>query len=111
MSIFINNKTVNALNVGMLAYPIGREKDSYYINSWFTQDIETKVIIVEHELVKNFLGPEKKKGVKYKEGVKFRELLLKGTYKQCLYYFQYNVMNTEKEWIKDEKGYEIYPED
>lgn len=108
--MFINNKTVTGFNNSQIAYPVGPEKDSYNINSWFSQDINTLEIIVKHVLVKNWICTVKKPNVQYREGTKFSEDLFTGTYKECVDYLMNNVMNTQKEWVYNDKCVHIYPE-
>lgn len=108
--MYIDKKSVSAIHTSQIAYPVGPNKDSYSISSWYKQDVNTLEITVEHELIKNWMCNEKKEGVVYKEGTKFKELLFKGTYNECVQFFMDNVMNTQKEWIRDEHFNYVYPE-
>lgn len=64
------NKTVIALAVHQQAYPVGENKESYYIRSWFRQDVETGEITSEHTVIKNHYSSKP-------------EPLFSGSYKQC----------------------------
>jgi hypothetical protein len=107
--MFLKNKTISAYNSNQIAYPVELNKDSYSINSYFHQDINTLEVTVKHELVKNHMYNPKEEGKTYKEGAKFRELLYTGTYKECQDYFINTILPIEREWIRDEKLNYVYP--
>ncbi len=82
------HKQATAYNMQQVAYPVGINKDSYYLQSYFKQDIETLVISVEHKVVKNMFGKS--------------EELFSGSAKECYNHIS-NIVETEGEWIRDKK--------
>ena len=60
---------LDAINIKQIAYPIGKEKDSYYLVSYFTLDVETGLIYSFNKAYLNYYG--------------IKELLLEGTALEC----------------------------
>lgn len=108
--MYISDKSIIAINSTQIAFPVGPEKDSYTIVICMRQNIETLETIVTCELIKNWSSNVKDPSKTYKEGTRFKEILYKGTYKECIQYFKDNVLNTQKEWIRDERMNYVYPD-
>ncbi len=106
----LDRKIITGLESQQIAYPVGLEKDAYNVYTWFKHNIETLETIVTCELVKNPFNNEKNPSKSYKEGTKFKETLHKGSYKECIEYFKDNILNTQKEWIRNEKMDYVYPD-
>lgn len=100
--MYINTKTVNAYNHSQVAYPVGVNKDSYSITSYYYENLETGVITVKHEVVKNWSCSNYNPNCKYKEGTRFRETLLTGSYLDCVNKIK-SIVDEEGEWIRDER--------
>jgi len=96
--MYTSDKTISAYTSSQIAYPVGPNKDSYNIGHYFIQDLNTLEVTVKHELIKNWMSSNK-------------ETLYTGTYKECVEYLKTNILNTQKEWIRDAKLNYIYPED
>lgn len=64
-------KTTFAFNADQVAYPIGPDKDAYYVGTHFYLDTETNVVTSTSIAFKNFYNLSKSKE------------LMKGTYKEC----------------------------
>lgn len=103
--MYIETKRITAYNASQVAYPVGPNKDSYNINSFFYQNLDTLNVTVVCELVRNDLYTPKV----HKNNKKFREVLYIGTYKECVDFLMNNIMNTQKEWIYDDNHNYIYP--
>lgn len=69
MKELIKSRTRTALDTQQVAYPVGENKDSYNIMTYFRYNTETKETTTTHEVVKNWMGENKK--------------LLKGSYDEC----------------------------
>lgn len=81
--MYIQTKNVTGHNISQVAYPVGKNQDSYSIVSFFTEDLETGEVTSQHSLVKNWFSPEFNPKYKYKEGARFRETIFVGSYKEC----------------------------
>lgn len=83
--MYISTKTITALHTSQIAYPVGQDKDSYTIMSWYRENLQTGIITSEHKLVKNWSSDRyKKPDVSYAEGTRFTEDLHTGTYQECV---------------------------
>ena len=71
-------------------------------------DTSTEEVTVQHTVVKNWMYDVKKSNVEYSTDKKFREELFTGTYKEC-YEFISSIVETDKEWIRDERYNLVYP--
>tara|TARA_R110000868_G_scaffold92281_7_gene256009 strand:+ start:605 stop:979 length:375 start_codon:yes stop_codon:yes gene_type:complete len=100
--MFIETKYISGYNSKQVAYPVGINKDSYTITSFFKQDINTLETETEHTVVKNWSYQEYNPKLTYKEGAKFSEDLFKGTFKECQQ-FIIDIVEIEGEWIRDER--------
>jgi hypothetical protein len=87
---------ITALDVAQIAYPIGPNKDAYYLESYFRQNVETGAIEVSNQVYKNWYGNKK-------------EHLFSGSAKECLVFIA-GIVASEGEWIRDEKhDYVFHP--
>lgn len=79
-----NLTNINAYNSQMLAHEVGEEtKDSYYLQSYYTTNVQTGEITAKHTLVKNdFYPPVPTTGPL--PGVKYYEKLFTGSVKECI---------------------------
>ena len=83
-----------------LAFNVGREeKDSYTIDVDYEHDIETDKIIYRAQVIKNWAYPSPSSKDK-KDGMKYKEVIFSGTYKQC-YEFIENIVKAKGHWIQD----------
>lgn len=69
MKKLIKSNIRTALDTHQVAYPVGENKDSYNIMTYFCYETSTKETTVTHEVVKNWFGENK--------------TLLKGSYDEC----------------------------
>lgn len=75
-------KLVTSLQVDQTAYPVGPDKTSYYILSWFNLNPITNETTVKCEVVEKFYENSKRKD------------LFKGSYKECHEYIEELVKNS-----------------
>lgn len=83
------NKTNIGIASNQVAYPVGINKDAYYHNTYFCQDVETGEVTVENTVIKNYYSDKKIE-------------LFKGTAKECQQ-FIVDIVEKEGEWIRDER--------
>lgn len=84
--------TLYAASSEQVAYPVGENKDSYYMTNMYREDVETGEITVTHKVRKNVYSED--------------ELLFEGTAKECLDYIHTIVSKIEAEvgkWVRDER--------
>lgn len=101
--MYIQTKTVTSYGSKQIAYLVGKDQDSYNIDSFFIEDLETGKIESEHRLIKNPHHQVYNPKYKYKEGTRFKEQLHIGSYKECVAIVQ-AIVEQEGEWERDEKG-------
>ena len=58
-----------------VAFGVGEENDSYSISSYYRHNVEEDTITSQHEVVKNWISPNK-------------EILFKGTLKECFQFIE-----------------------
>lgn len=106
--MFIEKKTVTAFNSSQVAYPVGKDKDAYCVQSWFVENLETGSIESQHKLVKNSSCAKYNPKRNYRAGTRFREELFTGSYKDCIEKVK-EIVEIEGEWVRDEKLNYIHP--
>lgn len=80
---------ITALDAAQIAYPVGPDKDSYYMESYFRQNVKTGELSASNHVFKNWYSGS-------------RELLFSGSPKDCLEYIR-GVVAKEGEWVRNEK--------
>lgn len=73
-NMFTISESILTLNSDQIAYPIGPDKDSYTIYTWFILDIDTEQVTHHCEVRKNTSREDKS--------------LFTGTYKECYQYIE-----------------------
>lgn len=101
MSFSTNNTTnmssnlyCSGYNNQQVAYPVGLNKDSYSILTFFNQDLKTGDITVSCEVVENWIGKNK-------------TMLYAGSYLDCVEFTRKLVTEIENQygvWNRDERG-------
>jgi hypothetical protein len=81
-------KEIAALDISQIAYPVGINKDSYNLYSYYSEDVETGEITVIHQVYKNWYARDRS------------EALFTGTIKEC-YKVIIDIVNKEGEWVRD----------
>lgn len=95
--MYLETKSVTALDTKQVAWPVGQNQDSYTIVTWFKENLETGVITSKHEVVKNWSSQPKDPNTTYKEGARFRETLFTGSYLQCQSFIA-DIVKEQGEW-------------
>ena len=70
------NKVQSTFEADQVAYPVGPDKDGYYVGTHFSLDTETNVVTSTSIAFKNFYSTSKCKE------------LMRGTYKECYDHIQ-----------------------
>lgn len=102
------HKTIISVNTNQIAFAVGKNKDSYYLLSYFYQNVETNELSSRHEVVKNGSYPEKDPRINYPEDKKFKEVLFQGTAKKCQQYIK-DIVDFELEWTYDKMMNMVHP--
>ena len=77
-----DRKITSTFGSSQIAYPVGESKDSYSINSWYRENLETGIITVTHQLVKNNSYSDWREGMD--KSSKYKEVLYQGkSYNEC----------------------------
>jgi hypothetical protein len=86
------NKTHTTFGLDQVAYPVGPNKDGYYIGTHFSLDTETNVVTSKSIAFKNFYSTSK------------CGELTRGTYKECYDYIQQIITppTAEDSWDGDD---------
>ena len=101
------DKSVSGYNTTHIALSVGKNSNCYSINSIYRQNTENGELTVTNTVVKNNHCTTKEINVKYREGVKFREEFITGTYKECFEFIS-NILNIENATECDTYLYEYF---
>ena len=97
MSYYPNKINQYIYNNEAVAFDVGINKDTYSIETRINIDVESNVAVFKSNVCKNWTYNEiPKDGVRV-EGKKYREILFKGSVKEC-YAFIHNIVCAEGYW-------------
>ena len=89
--MYINKDFNETLNTSQIAYPVGQEKDSYSIQSWYKEDLNTGKVTVRHTLIKNV-------------HLDSAEVMMESSYKECVAAVV-AIVREQGEWIKEKDSF------